>query len=191
MKSLEQFIQEKLKVSKKSKEPIVVKSLFDLKYIVSKRYMENEEVIDMSDIDISELTDISGIFSKCKNLRTIIGIEDWDTKEILNMREMFEDCYNLHDIGDLSGWDTSNVKYMTHMFYECKNLECKGIDDWNVENVRDISEMFYGCKSLTCDLSKWKLSSIKNRMQCWHIFRDSVYAGKKEKQPAGLYNEIS
>ena len=66
--------------------------------------------------DTSSVTDMSNMFSYCKNLETIPLL---DTSSVTNMKNMFDGCDNLQTIPLL---DTSSVSNMTNMFGGCKNL---------------------------------------------------------------------
>ena len=110
MKSLNQYIIEKILINKSSKlNKIKVESKDQLKLIISKRYNSNNSFIDLTDIDVSELDDISYIFYR------------------LNI-----------EVVDISGWDTSNVIDMTYMFSLCKKLkQIIGIENLDVSKLED------------------------------------------------------
>ena len=65
MKSLNQYIIEKILINKSSKfinKKIKVESKDQLQIIIQKRYHSNNSFIDLTDIDISELDDLSDVF---------------------------------------------------------------------------------------------------------------------------------
>ena len=72
---------------------------------------------DISKVDYSEITDMSGMFYKCTNLKEIPHL---DTSKVTDMSWMFYGCTNLKEIPHL---DTSNVTSMSYMFDGCTNLE--------------------------------------------------------------------
>ena len=119
MKSLTQFIQEKLVIKKSN-------NLFDHKYfpqtkkelreIIKKRIKDESKEVDLNDIDVSNITDMSNLFS---------GLD-----------------FN----GDVSEWDVSNVTDMKVMFYKCKSFN-QNISNWNVSNVTNMAFMFCNCQS--------------------------------------------
>ena len=95
MKSLNQYIIEKILINKSSKfNKIKVESRDQLQSIIQERYNSNNAFIDLTDIDISELDDLSDIFYQF-----------------------------LVEVVDISGWDISNVTIMDAMFGCCEKLK--------------------------------------------------------------------
>ena len=125
-----------------------------------------QDPIDFNDIDVSNIDSFcndegKGIFSRTKF--KYIDISDWNVSNVTNMTYMFFNCEKLESIVDISSWDVSNVTDMEVMFYGCKELESVGdISDWNVSNVTNMSWMFYNCKSFNQDISKWDVSKVTN-----------------------------
>ena len=125
----------------------------------TKQYPINFNDIDVSNFDsfCNELD--KGIFDGM-NFK-YIDISDWDVSNVTNMRCMFFDCGELKSVGDLSNWDVSNVTDMSGMFYECNELKFIGdISKWNVSNVTNMCSMFDECKSFNQDLSCWNVSNV-------------------------------
>ena len=91
MKSLKEYIVEKLVLNPNSK---IRKREYnyhpetkdELKELIEQLIKERGDNADLNDIDTSEITDMSSLFSFS------------------------------HFNGDISGWDVSNVKDMSHMF---------------------------------------------------------------------------
>jgi surface protein len=90
---------------------------------------------ELKQYDYSHITDMSNLFSNCKNLKTFPLL---DTSNVITMTWMFENCINLETVPDL---DTSNVKEMSWMFYNCHSL--KNIDLFNFKLYK-----FNNCSSL-------------------------------------------
>ena len=171
MKTLNQYIQEKLIINKDySDNTIVVKSFEELRKIIKYRYNKlgpgtEQNPIDFNDIDISNLDsfcndkDEGGIFEGTKFKH--IDISYWDVSNIKSMRYMFYLCKELESIGDLSGWDVSKVTNMGSMFFKCEKLESVGdISKWDVSNVKNMTFMFHNCHYLNPDVSDWNVSSV-------------------------------
>lgn len=91
--------------------------------------------------DLSNITDVSYMFSGCENLKSIPQL---DTSNSTNMKYMFSHCENLQKVPEL---DTSNVTNMERMFYDCPYL--KSIPQLDTSNVTNMSNMFGYCISLT------------------------------------------
>ena len=168
MKSLNQYIQEKLIINKDYREvKIVVKSFDELRKIIEDRYDKlgpgtKENPIDFNDIDVSNLDSFSnykgkGIFEETQF--KYIDISDWDVSNVTNMSYMFYVCKELKSVGDISKWDVSKVINMSFMFTGCKKFN-QDISKWDVSSVTDMSYMFYGCENFNQDISGWDISKV-------------------------------
>ena len=95
MKSLKSYIQEKLTIKKSTtKKSKVDYNYFpetkkELRAIIIKRISQEGNEVDLNDINVLKITDMSGLFK--------------------------ETYFN----GDISYWDVSNVTNMSVMFYCC------------------------------------------------------------------------
>ena len=176
MKTLNQYIQEKLIINKDYRDnKIVVKSFDELRKIIVDRYIKlgpgtKQKPIDFNDIDVSNLdsfcnNEYPGIFEKGIFEGTkfkYIDISYWDVSNATDMEVMFYECDELESIGDLSNWNVSKVTNMRSMFYGCKALKTVGdISGWDVSNVTNMSRMFYWCKSFNQDISDWDVLKVK------------------------------
>ena len=137
-------------------------------------YFRKAEVINLTNYDISDVTNMSYMFSKAGYNSTtldIINISDWDTSKVADMSFMFDQTgYNAttFDIGDLSDWNTSSVTTMKCMFqavgYKATTWDIGDISDWNTINVTDMSNMFsqtgYNATTFNLDLGGWNTSSV-------------------------------
>ena len=124
--------------------------------------------IDFNDIDVSNLDSFCndkgiGLFERTQF--KYIDISDWNVSNVTNMGVMFYGCKELESIGDLSNWDVSNVTLMCTMFSYCIKLKSLGdISGWDVSNVNDMMFMFEWCKSFNQDISNWDVSNVT--IQC-------------------------
>ena len=171
MKTLNQYIKEKLIINKDYKDynddKIVVKTFNELRKIIEDRYDKfgagtKQDPIDFNDIDVSNLNSFSdnddnGLFEKTKF--KYIDISDWNVSSVTNMLSMFYRCNELKSVGDISYWDVSNVTDMSYMFAWCANLN-QDISRWIVSRVTDMSYMFYNCVSFNQDISEWDVSKV-------------------------------
>ena len=182
--SLQKYINERLKITSKSK-PLTLKpkTKDELKAIIEQELEAQGPDADLNHIDVSEITDMSGLFInfdiiniKIDRWRTsnvtsmkqmflhcseFVGtsLDTWDTSNVKDMSYMFNGCKNLN--ADLPGWDTSNVKDMSYMFNGCKNFN-SDLSQWNVSNVVWMPQMFYKCEKLNSDISRWDVSNVRN-----------------------------
>ena len=155
MKSLNQYIQEKLIINKDYHDNmIVVKSFDELRKIIIDRYDKlgpgtEQDPIDFNDIDVSNIDSFCnkyniGIFEYTRF--KYIDISYWNVSNVKSMGYMFAYCEELRSVGDISSWDVSNVTNMSHMFYMCEELKSVvDISGWDVSNVRNHDIMFLYC----------------------------------------------
>ena len=205
MQNLEEFIIEKLKISKTETKykpetkqeliDLIIKEIeangpncslnhIDVSNITNMGYLfvggmsfgaanNGHQVLstfdgDISEWDVSNVTNMEDMFSHCKYTGNNGDISKWDVRKVTNMGYMFADSkYN----GDISNWDVSNVRYMAGMFYSSNFTG--DISDWDVSNVRYMSCMFMKSK-YNGDISNWDVSSVKRFDQ---MFRDSSFDG--------------
>ena len=171
MKTLNQYIKEKLIINKDYRDnKIVVKSFDELRKIIVDRYYKlgpgtKQNPIDFNDIDVSK---IDSFYSSNTNIGIFevtgfkyIDISDWDVSNVKSMCQMFHCCKELESVGDISKWDVSNVTDMSFMFNYCASFN-QDLSSWNVSNVTDMHGMFWHCKSFNQDISKWNVSNVSD-----------------------------
>ena len=115
----------------------------------------------------SKVTNLGGMFYDCSSLK-VIDISSWDVSNVKSTYCMFQYCQNLISVGDLSNWNTSKMTDLGGMFLNCMKLASLNISTWDVSNVTSMWQMFYYCYSLTSlDLSNWdmgKVTDIRNTL---------------------------
>ena len=145
MKSLNQYIIEKILINKSSKlNKIKVESKDQLQSIIQERYNNNISFVYLSDIDVSELNDLSSIFDKLYEME-VVDISGWDTSNVIYMTEMFVECENIKKIIGIENLDVSKLRFANSMFYGCKNLVELDLTNWNPISLQDAWEVFYNC----------------------------------------------
>ncbi len=141
MKSLTNYIQEKL-VIKKSKRveykyfPQTKKELQD---IIEQRIKQEGNEVDLNDIDVSKITDMAFLF---KDTNFNGNVSEWDVSNVTNMVGMFYRCSKFNQ--DISNWDVSNVTNMHSIFWKCKKFN-QDLSNWDVSKVKDCINAFYDC----------------------------------------------
>ena len=95
----------------------------------------------MAGTDTSNVTDMSYLFAVCNKLETV-NLDGIDTSKVTTMKGMFANCYGLKSL-DLSGLNTSKVTDMGSMFIYCENLEIVDITGFDTSNVTNTGSMFY------------------------------------------------
>jgi surface protein len=143
MKSLSEYVSENL-VNEVSKYKIKPRTNYELKVLINRLIIERGVNANLNDIDVSNIVDMSGIFSNfnsdSKNSRFNGDISEWNVSNVKDMCGMFQGSkFN----GDISKWNVSNVKNMRSMFRGSKfNGDISG---WDVSNVEDMESMFNKC----------------------------------------------
>ena len=140
MKSLKNYIQEKLIIKKTNSYKYFPETKEELKDIISKRIKTEGKKADLNDIDVSKITDMSYLF---EGTDFNGDISNWDVSNVTNMSYMFLDCKTFNQ--DISVWDVSNVTDMSRMFLDCKTFN-QDISKWDVSKVKNVSNIFIGCK---------------------------------------------
>ena len=113
--------------------------------------------------------DSRGLFGHVMNLKTIQGLENLDTSQVTDMSEMFSECYYLTSL-DLSHFNTSKVTNMFGMFRWCENLTSLDVSHFDTSQVTDMSQMFAECVRLTnLDVSNFDTSQVTDMSE---MFRD-------------------
>ena len=109
--------------------------------------------------DTSNVTNMLGMFSYCKNLEEI-NLSSFDTSNVTSMQRMFKACHSLKEL-DLSTFDTSNVTAMDGMFEECSGLTSLDLSMFDTSKVTRMENMFAQCDGLTeLDLSNFDTSNV-------------------------------
>ena len=167
MKKLEEFILEKLKISRieTNYKPKNKEELID---IIIKEIEENGPDCSLNHIDVSNVTDMSclfmgGISWKYTDGHPVLSkfdgdISGWNVSNVTDMKFMFDNCKYTGKNGDISNWDVSNVTLMTAMFYKSKYNG--DISNWDVSSVKDMILMFYG-SNFNGDISNWDVTGVK------------------------------
>ena len=142
MKNLSQYIQEKL-IIKKNRNAInynyFPKTKEELQDLIDERIEQEGNEVDLNDIDVSEITDLSGLFT---NSDFNGDISKWDVSNVTDTHCMFYNCRKFN-VG-ISNWDVSKVTNMYGMFYKCTSFN-QDLSSWNVSKVTSMYGMFMGC----------------------------------------------
>lgn len=117
--------------------------------------MTNLKTVEVSDLNTSNVTDMSNYFSKCVsldglgvNLPLPMGIKYWDTRKVESFDNMFFRCNSLM-ILDLRHWNTQKVTHMSLMFAECTKLSSLNLEGWDTRSVSVMVGMFTNCKNMS------------------------------------------
>ena len=147
--------------------------------------------LDVSNLDTSNVTTMSYMFTSCNKLQEIIFGEnfgsaatsvsciftncgtndssiDFTSTKFKTYREMF--CGDTRNTINITTLNTSNVTNMSYMFSDCKGLtsttQIIGFTNLNTSNVTNMERMFQNCYNLTSiDVSNFDTSNVTN-MHC-------------------------
>ena len=139
MKTLQNYITEKILINKNSKIAYNYhpKTRDELKDIIDQRIESEGNECDLNDIDTSNIIDMSDLFE----YSDFNGdISKWNVSNVKTMYGMF---YKSEFNGNIYKWNVSNVKNMECMFM--KSNFNSDISNWDVSNVKSMHEMFYEC----------------------------------------------
>lgn len=172
------------------------------------------DFIDVSNLDVSEVKDFTGIFSYCgykSSFFKIEGLETWDTSNAISMANMFmftgEKARQV--IFDVSSFNTKNVEDFNNMFYGCgKNAvswTIGSLDNWDVLNATTMQGMFNSAGENARywnigDISNWNVDnviSMRNMFakagtnaEFWNIGDISKWNTENVWEMAGMFNEV-
>ncbi len=147
------------KVEQPALPTVVAKDKKHLIEIMQQTMAEYGTDCDLNHIDVSNITDMSNLFSGS----TFHGdISKWNVSNVTNMSGMFKaSSFN----GDISQWNVSNVTDMSDMF--CRSKFNGDISKWNVSKVENMKGMFME-SAFTGDISKWDVSNVTDMSAIFH-----------------------
>ena len=189
MKELSEYITEYISSGRRRKPSTIKATNNTIKKIVKQELDRLGLNADLNHIDVSDVTDMTGLFS-C-NTGSVLGpkyadlnpdISGWDVSKVVSMETMFWKCkkfdcdiseWKVGRVGtmygmfmdcesfnqDISGWDVGQVRNMYGMFWNCKNFN-RDISRWKVGNVWIMDNMFNGCEKFNHDISKWDVNDV-------------------------------
>jgi surface protein len=111
--------------------------------------------------DLTQLNNLSHMFSRCSKIEQIPNIQTWDVSNVTNMGFMFHNASQFNQ--PLNNWDVSNVTRMSCMFYRASQFN-QPLNDWDVSNVIDMSYMFYNASQFNQTLNDWDVSQVTDMM---------------------------
>ena len=154
MKSIINYINEKLKINSQDIDlgyKYFPKDQYELRELISDHILaqakETHTSVDLSDIDVSKITDMSKLFYKFDYLEKI-NVSGWDISNVETLESCFGEMKNLKEINGLDDWDLSKVKNINAMFYKCKSLTKLDLSGWDTKSVTSMDAVFSYCENL-------------------------------------------
>jgi hypothetical protein len=123
------------------------------------RLPEDLRDVSMNDWDVSNVTDMSDLFSSviATNEHAPITFNEpldrWNVSNVKQMGGMFADCVEFNQ--PIRNWDIKNVVSMAGMFAGCRKFN-QPLNNWRInQNVVNIDRMFYNAESFHRNLHNW------------------------------------
>lgn len=151
------------------------------------------ETLDLSNFDMSNVTDASFMFANCSRLESIKGrwnlsslkygssmfsgckslttldTSRWELSSLISSECMFLNCNSLQSLGNTSGWNLSSLYNGFCMFQNCPSLQSLDTSNWGLNSLVNSDSMFAFCGSLSSlDTSRWSLNKISNLTAMFH-----------------------
>lgn len=121
------------------------------------RYSRNDFNIDISDWDVSNVSDFSYMFYKCENFNQ--PLSKWKTTSASNMKGMFQNASAFDQY--INTWSVGGVYDMSYMFNSAYSFK-QSLSMWNVSNVSNFEWMFSDNVPFNGDVTTWDTSSATN-----------------------------
>ncbi|WP_375560632.1 BspA family leucine-rich repeat surface protein [Bernardetia sp. OM2101] len=117
-------------------------------------------VYNATDIpNLENVTDMSAMFSECKNFKGNATLNDWNIENVTNMWGMFYEAVLFNQ--PIGKWNTKNVKDMNLMFSGASSFN-QPLDQWDTQSVTDMSFMFSHATSFNQYIGKWNTKNVKD-----------------------------
>ncbi|BDR57159.1 BspA family leucine-rich repeat surface protein [Xylocopilactobacillus apis] len=120
------------------------------------------EIVGLTNLNTTEVTDYSWMFNDCKNL-TAIDLSGFNTLKAYNMFRFLRNCSSVTDLKFGPNFITSNVTNFGGFFEGMQSIESIDMDHIDTSSALDMQAMFAVCRSLkTLDVSRLNTSNVKN-----------------------------
>lgn len=132
--------------------------------------MSNIKIVNVSNWNVSSITNFEYCFTRLDNVEYIEGLDTWDMSNANTINGMFSNCSKLKEL-DLRGWElhlsekpTSGHTQIETIFLSCHNLEqIKGLENWTFGKATTLRSIFKNCKKLKTieGIENWNISNIE------------------------------
>lgn len=120
----------------------------------------NAKNVDLTMIDVSNVTSFENLFEKNTNLINI-NASNWDTSNITSLAYAFSGMTNLESV-DFAEWDVSNVTNFFALFDGSAKIENIDVSKWNTSSAIDMAWMFNINNLKYLDVSNFNTSKVTN-----------------------------
>lgn len=122
--------------------------------------------VDMSNLDLSECTDMNSTFYFCSSLTSVLVDNTLDTSKVTNMINMLSNCTSLNSFDFLLKFNTSSVTNMKGLVDNTPISDtalASVIATWDFSKVQSMEGMLKNCKNITTiDFTGKDLNSVTN-----------------------------
>lgn len=158
MKKLKDIIVEKLRLTKNKVQEYNYhpKTKEELSTIIWKKYKNRkDDILNLNDIDISKIEDLSYLFEHI-HVKTI-DINEWDVRRVKDIHGLFWTNDTVEEI-HIEDWDVSNIESTYGAFYFCTKIKELNLDNWEFNKCTEFDLMFKGCENLDTHFTdNWKM----------------------------------
>ena len=141
----------------------------------------------------NNLTDVSFLFSDCKNLTGIHLLEDFNPVNVTNAKGVFSGCSSLSSI-NLNNFIGNKIKNIDNMFAECSNLTTINAPKFAPMEVETFEHIFLGNSNLTkvcCQQSEYLNHFLSELWESSPYYSDGCYQKINDQcSDSGLKTEI-
>ena len=130
--------------------------------------LTNVEVIDLSYMDLSDITNMDSMFYNDIKLKQVFWPDNLNTSKVKSMQRMFCNCVSLETV-DLSLFNTSEVTDLSWLFGISSSLQQYGnltsidLSNFDTSKVTNMKNMFQNQSHLTqLDLLNFDTSNVTN-----------------------------
>ena len=85
-------------------------------YLTLNQKQKNKDTIKIKLIETNTITNMNGMFSGVKTLKSLPDISKWDSKNVTNTSYMFNDYRILTKLSEISEWEPKNVTNMLNCY---------------------------------------------------------------------------
>ena len=142
-------------------------------YSISWAFAECENLINLNgikNIDVSNVSNLEGCFSKNSNLTNISALNNWDVSNVTNIGFLFRDCESLTDLSAISSWNVDRVTNIIYTFSGTNIYELNALSNWTPHPI-DMTKTFAECENLI------SLNGIEN----FDVSNVKGYLGEKDE----------
>ena len=125
-----------------------------------------KEFVGLSNLDVSQVNNMSCIFQDCNTKE--IDLSGWDTSNVTDMSNMFTQCRNLEKVNTKS-FNTENVKDMHQIFFSCWNLRKIDISNFYTPNLINAMMIFGGDYLDYVDMRNFDSSKVCDYLNVFSI----------------------